>query len=299
MASEELKTVQELLRSVDLESLTIAERRKATEWVASVPPAGTEAEPVEANGVPAEWVTAAGVGDGRVLLYLHGGAYQIGSPVTLRHLVALLSGVAQARALSVDYRLAPEHPFPAAVDDAVAAYRWLLAEGTDPATIAVAGDSAGGGLALGTLVALRDVGEPMPAAAVLLSPWTDLALTGESLRTRAAVDMMIRPGSMHQDAAVYLAGEDPCHPYASPLYADLRGLPPLLIHVGDAEVVLDDSTRVAARAREADVDVTLEVWDEMPHVFHAFAGLLPESDQAIERIGDWLQHRYPAASPAK
>jgi acetyl esterase/lipase len=299
MASEELKTVQELLRGVDLESLTIAERRKATGSVASVPPAGTAVEPVEANGVPAEWVTAAGVGDGRVLLYLHGGAYQIGSPATLRHLVALVSGVAQARALSLDYRLAPEHPFPAAVDDAVAAYRWLVAEGTDPARIAVAGDSAGGGLALGTLVALRDAGEPMPAAAVLLSPWTDLALTGESLRTRAADDMMVKPGSLHQTAAIYLAGEDPRHPYASPLYADLRGLPPLLIQVGDAEVILDDSTRVAARAREAGVDVTLEVWDEMPHVFHAFAGLLPESDQAIERIGDWLHHRYPTASPAK
>jgi len=299
VASEELKTVQELLRSFDLESLTIAERRKAAESVASVPPAGTVVEPVEANGVPAEWVAAAGVGDGRALLYLHGGAYQIGSPGTLRHLVARLSGVAQARALSVDYRLAPEYPFPAAVDDAVAAYRWLLAEGTDPATIAVAGDSAGGGLALGTLVALRDAGEPMPAAAVLLSPWTDLALTGESLRTRASVDVMVKPGSMHQTAAFYLAGEDPRHPYASPLYANLRGLPPLLIQVGDAEVILDDSTRVAARAREAGIDVTLEVWDEMPHVFHAFAGLLPESDQAIERIGEWLQHRYPTAPPAK
>jgi len=299
MASEELKAVQELLRGVDLKGLTIAERRTATESAASVPPAGTVVEPVDANGVPAEWVTAAGVGDGRVLLYLHGGAYQIGSPAGLRRLVALLSGVAQARALSLDYRLAPEHPFPAAVDDTVAAYRWLLAEGTDPATIAIAGDSAGGGLALGTLVALRAHGEPMPAAAVLLSPWTDLALTGESLRTRAAVDVMIKPGSMRQDAAVYLAGEDPRHPYASPLYADLRGLPPLLIHVGDAEVVLDDSTRVAARAREAGVDVTLEVWDEMPHVFHAFAGLLPESEQAIERIGDWLKHRYPTASAAE
>ena len=140
MASEELKAVQEFLRGLDLESLTIAERRKATEPAASGPPAGTVVEPVEANGVPAEWVTAAGVGEGRVLLYLHGGGYQMGSPVTLRHVVARLSGVAQARALSVDYRLAPEHSFPAAVDDAVAAYRWLLAGGTDPATIAVAGD---------------------------------------------------------------------------------------------------------------------------------------------------------------
>jgi epsilon-lactone hydrolase len=292
MASEELKTVQELLRGVDLESLTIAERRKAIESVASVPPAGTQVEPVEANGVPAEWVTPAGVGDGRVLLYLHGGAYQIGSPATLRHMIAQLCGAAGARALSVDYRLAPEHPFPAALDDAVAAYRWLLAGGTDPATIAVAGDSAGGGLALGTLVALRDAGDPMPAAAVLLSPWTDLALTGESLRTREAVDVMVKPGSMHETAGIYLAGQDPRHPYASPLYADLGGLPPLLIHVGDAEVVLDDSTRVAARARDAGVDVTLEVWDEMPHVFHAWAGLLPESDQAIQRIGAWLQDRY-------
>ena len=292
MASEELKIVQELLRGVDLESLTIAERRKATGSVASVPPAGTQVEPVEANGVPAEWVIPDAVGDGRVLLYLHGGAYQIGSPATLRHMIAQLCRVAGARALSVDYRLAPEHPFPAAVDDAVAAYRWLLAAGTDPATIAIAGDSAGGGLALGTLVALRDAGDPMPAAAVLLSPWTDLALTGESLRTREAADLMLKPGSMHETAAIYLSGEDPRHPYASPLYADLRGLPPLLIHVGDAEIILDDSTRVAARAREAGVDVTLEIWDEMPHVFHAWAGLLPESDQAIERIGEWLQDRY-------
>ena len=299
MASADLKAVRELLRGLDLESLTIAERRKVTESVASVPPAGTVVEPVEANGVPAEWVTAAGAGGDRVLLYLHGGGYQIGSPGTLRHMVARLSAVARARALSVDYRLAPEYPFPAAVDDAIAAYRWLLAEGAGPATIAVAGDSAGGGLALGTLVALRDAGEPMPAAAVLLSPWTDLALTGESLRTRAAVEVMLKPGGMHQTAALYLAGEDPRHPYASPLYADLRGLPPLLIHVGDAEIVLDDSTRVATRAREAGVEVTLEVWDEMPHVFHAFAGLLPESDQAIERIGEWLQHRYATASPAK
>jgi epsilon-lactone hydrolase len=291
MASEELKTVHELLRGVDLESLTIAERRKAIESVASVPPAGTLVERVEASGVPAEWVTPAGAGDGRVLLYLHGGGYQIGSPATLRHMIALLCAAAQARALSVDYRLAPEHPFPAALDDAVAAYRWLLAGGTDPATIAIAGDSAGGGLALGTLVALRDAGYPMPAAAVLLSPWTDLALTGESLRTRADVDVMLKPGSMHETAGVYLAGQDPRHPCASPLYADMRGLPPLLIHVGDAEVVLDDSTRVAARARAAGVDVTLEVWDEMPHVFHAWAGLLPESDQAIKRIGEWLRAR--------
>jgi epsilon-lactone hydrolase len=291
MASEELATVQELLRGVGLEDLTIAERRVAMDSVLAQPPPGTAVEPADAGGVPAEWVIAAGVDSARVLMYLHGGAYQAGSPATLRHTIALISAAAQARVLSVDYRLAPEHPFPAAVDDAVTAYRFLLDGGGDPAAIAIAGDSSGGGLALASLVALRDAGDRLPAAAVAISPWTDLALTGESLTTRADADVMIKPDGIREDAATYLAGADPRHPYASPLYAGLRGLPPLLIQVGDAEVILDDSTRFAAKARAAGVDVTLEVWDQMPHVWHAFAGLLPESDQAIERIGGWLQAR--------
>jgi epsilon-lactone hydrolase len=293
VASEELATVRELLRGMDLDSLTIAERRAATDSVAAQPPPGTTVEPVDAGGVQAEWVAAAGVPPGRLLLYLHGGAYQIGSPATLRHMIALVSAAAHARVLSVDYRLAPEHPFPAAVEDAMTAYRFLLRGGADPATLAIAGDSAGGGLALATLVALRDGAEPLPAAAVAISPWTDLALTGDSLRTRADRDIMIKPAGMAETAATYLAGADPRHPYASPLYADLRGLPPILIHVGDAEVILDDSTRFAAQATAAGVDVTLEVWAEMPHVWHAFAGLLPESDQAIKRIGSWLQAHCP------
>ncbi len=176
------------------------------------------------------------------------------------------------------------------MDDALTAYRFLLNVGADPAAIAIAGDSAGGGLALATLVALRDAGDPLPRRR---SPWTDLALTGESLSTRADVDVMIKPDGMRESAATYLTGADPRHPYASPLYPDLHGLPPILIHVGDAEVILDDSTRFAAKARAAGVEVTLEVWDQMPHVWHAFAGLLPESGQAIERIGGWLQSRYP------
>jgi acetyl esterase/lipase len=293
MASEELATVRELLRGIDLDALTIAERRASIESVAAQPPPGTTVEPADAGGVPAEWVIAAGVPVGRALLYLHGGAYQIGSPATLRHMIALISAAAQARVLSLDYRLAPEHPFPAAVDDALAGYRFLLRGGTDPAAIAIAGDSAGGGLALATLVALRDADDPLPAAAVAMSPWTDLALTGESLNTRADADPMIKPAGLRETAATYLADADPRHPYASPLYADLHGLPPVLIHVGDAEVILDDSTRFAAKASAAGVDVTLEVWDEMPHVWHAFAGLLPESDQAIERIGGWLQAHCP------
>ena len=296
MASEELQVVHELLRGLDLDAMTVAERRAATESVTSAPPAGTAVDPVDAGGVPAEWVVAAGAGTGRVLLYLHGGAYQIGSPATLRHVVALLSEAAQARVLSVDYRLAPEHPFPAAVEGAMTAYRWLITAGTDPAAIAIAGDSAGGGLTLGTLVALRDAGDTMPAAAAVMSPWTDLAMTGESLRTRKAADVLLKPEGMPETASLYLAGADPRHPYASPLYADLHGLPPILIYVGDAEVVLDDSTRFAARAREAGVDVTLEVWNEMPHVWHAFAGLLPEADQAVAGIGAWLRERYTAAA---
>jgi len=295
MASEELKTVREILSAADLDRLTVAERRAAAESIASQPPQGTTVDPVDAGGVPAEWVVAAGADTDRILLYLHGGAYQIGSPATHRRMVALLSGAASARVLSVDYRLAPEHPFPAAVEDAVAAYRWLLAGGTDRGVMALAGDSAGGGLALATLVALRDAGEPMPAAAVVMSPWTDLALTGESLQTRAAADVLIKPAGMAETAEAYLAGQDPRHPYASPLYAELHGLPPVLIQVGDAEVILDDSTRLATRARDHGVDVTLEIWDEMPHVWHAFAGLLPEADQAIERIGSWLTERVPAS----
>jgi epsilon-lactone hydrolase len=289
MASEQLAAVHDLLRSFDLEDLTIAERREAFEATAASPPPGTIVEPFDAGGVPAEWVTAAGADSARVLMYLHGGAYQVGSPAAARRMIALISAAAQVRVLSVGYRLAPEHPFPAAVDDALTAYRFLLHSGTDPAAIAIAGDSAGGGLTLAALVALRDAGDPLPVAAVAISPWTDLALTGESLVTRADADVMIKPDGIRESVATYLAGADPRHPYASPLYADLHGLPPVLIHVGDAEVILDDSTRFAAKARAAGVDVTLEVWDEMPHVWHAFAGLLPESDQAIERIGNWLQ----------
>ena len=216
MASEELATVHELLRGVDLDDLTIAERRAAIESVAAPPPPGTTVEPVDAGGVPAEWVIAAGVDSDRVLLSLHGGAYQIGSPATLRRMIALISAAAQVRVLSVGYRLAPEHPFPAAVDDALTVYRFLLNGGADPAAIAIVGDSAGGGLALATLVALRDAGDPLPAVAVAMSPWTDLALTGESLfypRGRRCDDQSGRdarergdvPGRRGSSASVCLA----------------------------------------------------------------------------------------------
>jgi acetyl esterase/lipase len=288
MASAELEFVKELLASSDLGGLSLEERRAMMESTANPPAAGTTLEPVDAGGVAAEWATAPSVDD-RVILYLHGGAYHMGSISSSRGLVSLLSAAARARVLSVGYRLAPECPFPAAVHDAVDAYRWILASGTPPSRVAIVGQSAGGGLALAALVALRDAGDIVPAAAVAISPVTDLEATGESMRTRADVDLMLRPEGMKEVVDWYLAGQDPRHPYASPLYADVAGLPPLLIHVGDAEILLDDSTRFAARVREAAGNVTLEVWPEMPHVWHAFAGFLPEADQAIARIGSWLQ----------
>jgi acetyl esterase/lipase len=288
MASEELKTVLELVGSADLGGLTLPERR-ALMASAAAPPAGTRVDLVDAGGVAAEWVVADGVSGGPVVLYFHGGAYHLGSPARLRGVLGRLSAAAQAPVLSAGYRLAPEHPFPAALDDALTAYRWLIASGMPARQVVIGGDSSGGGLALAVLVALRDAGEPLPGAAVVISPWTDLDMGGESLRSRAAVDVMLTPDGVREAADWYLAGQDPRHPYASPLYADLHGLPPVLIQAGDAEIIRDDATRFAAAAQAAGVDVTLEIWPEMPHVWHAFAGLLPEADEAVERIGRWLR----------
>ena len=211
-------------------------------------------------------------------------------------MLALLSAAAQARVLSAGYRLAPEHPFPAAVEDALTAYRWLIASGQPARQVVISGDSSGGGLALAALVALRDAGDPLPGAAVVISPWTDLDLGGESMRSRAAADVMLTPDGAREAADWYLAGQDARHPHASPLYADLHGLPPVLIQAGDAEILRDDSVRFAAAAQAAGVDVTLEIWPEMPHVWHIFAGLLPEADDAVQRIGRWLrENRTPGA----
>ncbi len=244
---------------------------------------------VNAGGVTAEWVTAEGASDSRVVLYLHGGGYIIGSPRTHRALMAKLSQDAGARVLGLDYRLAPEHPFPAPVEDAVAAYRWLLNEGYDPGRIAVAGDSAGGGLAVVALVQSRYLGLPMPAAAVCISPWVDMEGLGESMETRAKADPMVGKENLMISAKTYLGGSNPKAPLAAPLYADLRGLPAILIQVGDAEVLLDDSTRLAGVAREAGVEVQMRVWDDMIHVWHLFAPILPEGQQAISQAGEFIK----------
>ncbi len=244
---------------------------------------------VNAGGVTAEWVAAEGSSDSKVVLYFHGGGYIIGSPRTHRAMLAELSQASGARVLTLDYRLAPEHPFPAPVEDSVASYRWLLNEGYDPARIAVAGDSAGGGLTVSALVQLRYLGLPLPAAGVCISPWVDMEGLGESMETRAEADPMVGKENLMVSAKTYLGGTDPRAPLAAPLYADLRGLPPLLIQVGDAEVLLDDSTRLSGVAREAGVKVQMDVWDDMIHVWHLFAPILPEGKQAIAQAGDFIK----------
>jgi len=254
---------------------------------------------------PAEAVTQAVNGDGvsayriampvsdwkRHVLYLHGGAYTIGSPSCYRHVTWRIAAATRALVLAIDYRLAPEHPFPAAVEDAERAYRWLLCEGAEPAKIAVMGDSAGGGLALALLLKLRDAGVALPAAAVALSPWTDLALTGASLTLNAKADPMLHAAPVPGLAKNYLAGADPRNPYASPLYGDPTGLPPTLIQVGSDEILRDDAIRMADRMRSAGCTIEIEIWPRMPHVWHLFAPVLPEARRAIARIGSFVgQH---------
>jgi acetyl esterase/lipase len=259
-----------------------------TRW--NRPPKGVAIKPVMAGGVPAEWLEPAGADPGQVMLYLHGGGYVIGSCNTHRAMVARLAQAGGLRALLLEYRLAPEHPFPAALEDAAAAYRWLLEQGIASQQIVIAGDSAGGGLTLATLLALRDAGDPLPAAAVCLSPLTDLACTGESIQTRAKADPWLTPATALL-ARYYQGDHDPRSPLLSPLYGDLRGLPPLLIHVGSDEILLSDSTRLAERAQAAEVEVTLEIWPDMWHVWHIFTPYLPEAQRAIAAIGAFVRSR--------
>ncbi len=304
MPSAQLEAVIQFLKSRPAHTgQSVAEQRVEMEKLASLAPLADDVEctPVEAGGVRAQWISTPEALESRVIYYLHGGGYITGSVITHREMISRLSRTAAARALAIDYRLAPEHPFPAAVEDATAAYRWLLSTGLDPAGIVIAGDSAGGGLTVATLVALRDAGDPLPAAAVCLSPWVDLEGIGESMSSKADVDPMIQREELLDMARAYLGEADPRTPLAAPLYADLTGLPPVLIQVGRAEILLDDSVRLAERARAAGVDVTLDPWDDMFHVWQAFALLLPEGQQAIDRIGEFVRERLgnPAAEPSR
>lgn len=294
MPGPEIQTVVDMLRAnPPLAGSDIAEMRAGMEaFTTAAPlPEGVDFDPVDAGGVPAEWTRGASASDDRVVLYFHGGGYVMGSVATHRGLTAGISRAAGARVLSVDYRLAPEHPYPAAVEDGVAAYRFLREQGVAPGQLAVAGDSAGGGLTVATLLALREAGEPLPACGVCISPWVDLTQGGESMETKADEDPLVGREVLQQMADAYVADGDPRAPTASPCFADLAGLPPLLIQVGTAETLLDDARSLADRAKTSGVDVVLEEWDQMIHVWHAFALLLPEAKQAIDRIGEYLKEK--------
>jgi len=275
------------------DSLTIAERRAQYERAEKVfpTPPDVKVERVNAPAAAAEWLRPPSATPGRVVLYLHGGGYVIGSPRSHRHLAAAIAGAAEASALLLDYRLAPEHPFPAAVEDATAAYRWLLDQAIAPEHIVIAGDSAGGGLTVATLLALREARVPLPAGGVCISPWVDLTCSGASYATKAAADPIVRRAGVEEMARAYLGATPPRTPLASPLFADLRGLPPLLIHVGSDEVLLDDAVQLAERAKAAGVDATLEIYDRMIHVWHWFLPMLDEAQTAVNAIGRFVRSR--------
>jgi acetyl esterase/lipase len=289
MNDPEIGAIREFLASAGFPE-DIGELRKAYDALGDQFPTAADVtrEKVTANGVAAEWSSTPGAARDRVIMYVHGGGYVIGSVASHRHLVTELGRAAGTRTLSLDYRLAPEHPFPAAVDDALAGYRSLLAQGLKPGNIAVAGDSAGGGLTVATLLAIRDAGLPQPACGFCISPWVDMEAVGNSMTTQAALDPMVQKDGLLGMAAAYLNGANPRTPLAAPIHADLRGIAPLLIHVGAAETLLDDSTRLASRAGAVDVDVTLQVWPEMIHVWHFFHPMLDAARRAIGGAGQYI-----------
>jgi epsilon-lactone hydrolase len=254
-------------------------RRKYTQW--------TE---VDAAGVPGVLTAVAQSRPDRCVLYFHGGGYAIGTAALYRDFLWRIAAAARAQVLYFDYRLAPEHPFPAALDDAICVYRWLAAR-FEPRPIVFAGDSAGGGLLLAAMLRLRDEGAPLPRAAAALSPWTDLTLTGDSMRANAAADPMLDPDKMPDLVRNYCAGTDPRNPYISPIYSDPAGLPPTLIQAGSDEILRDDAVRMAEKMRAAGCEVELDVWEKMPHVWHLYAGVVPEGRRALSRIGEFLQAR--------
>ncbi|WP_405944425.1 alpha/beta hydrolase [Streptomyces sp. NBC_00932] len=292
MTRRQLDAVSDLLlnSTLDLGGDVEKMRRVFDEMLGGAPlPADVRTRTTELGGVPAVEVRAgAAEPTGRTVLYFHGGAYAIGSAAASVGLASEIARRTAADTFSVDYRLAPEHPFPAAVDDALAAYRALLDRGVPAGSVAVTGESAGGGLALALLLAIRDAGLPQPTSATVLSPWTDLTQSGSTMTTRADEDPALTRRALETRAADYLAGADPRTPLASPLHADLRGLPPLLIQAGGREILLDDALRLAVRAARADVPVTLQTFPGAPHVFQGFAPAVDEAAQALDHVAAFI-----------
>lgn len=291
MASDELVATVEVMRkqkSIAAEGLSIADRRAAMEAMqASLPmPDDVKMSDILIDGIPSRWIVAPNARQDAYVIYFHGGGYVMGSLNTHQELMGRISDACRARVLGVDYRLAPEHEFPAAVDDGVKSYEWLIKQGADPSRIMVAGDSAGGGLAIAALLTLRDSGRSLPAGAFLFSPWTDLTASGDSANTRAEADPMITIPALLDIAKTYYGNANPENPLVSPLFAELAGLPPLLIQVGDAEVLLDDASRLAARAKLAGVTTHYQVWPDAFHVFQAVPHL-PEASDALRKLSQF------------
>ena len=295
MTTQELEKLVTNFRSLPpSDDLSLAELRANMVYLERALPVPDDAavEVVDAGGVAAEWVRAPGAAAaGKALLYLHGGGYAFCGPGTHRLLAYNLSAAAAMPCLLVDYRLAPEHPYPAALEDAVAAYSWLRDQGYKAGSLAVAGDSAGGGLTLAALLRLRQLDQTLPGAIACLSPWTDLTMTGASIAAKAAADPLVRGSGLERCAGWYLGDGDRSDPLASPLHGELSGLPPLLIQVGSEEVLLDDARRLAERAQAAGVSVDYQCWERMFHVWQLYAPMLSEGRDAIAAIGKFLnQH---------
>ena len=292
MANREIVAIRAMLTQ-DPTKMSLAELRAAYDALGAafpIPPDVTvRAE--DGCGAHAEWGTTPDANESHVILYLHGGGYAIGSLASHRGLVAALGRAARTRTLALDFRLAPEAPFPAAVDDALAAYRFLLDQGIKHSAIAIAGDSAGGGLTVATLVAAREAGLPQPACGVCISPWMDLEMLGDTMKTKASEDPLVTQSLLQAWSSAYLNNADPRNPLASPLHANLKELAPLLIQVGSAEILLDDSIRLAAAASAQEVSVRLEAWPEMIHVWHLFHPILADARRALASAGVFVQER--------
>ncbi len=297
MSQQELNLILEKLRDFSWGSTPEEMRRNFSSGFTLPPHPSAIVEAVDANGVPADWITTPNSAPDRVILYLHGGGFVVGSRETYRRIASDLSQATAAKVLLIDYRLAPEHPYPAALEDAVTAYQWLINEcGLESRYIAIAGDSAGGNLVINTLVSLRNAEEALPSAAFVISPYVDLARTGKTFQTKAQVDLLVTHELLKTINAMYLPSGDFQNPSVSPLYADLSKLPPMLIHVGTEEILLDDALRLARQAALADVAVELKVWSGMIHCLHLFAPMLSEGQQAIYEAGAFLKQHLKIIS---
>jgi len=294
MVSDGIKRISEMVRqnSKVVAKQRVEESRAGFEQFAAMFQVAKDVkiDNVDVNGVSAVWISTPEAVEENVVLYFHGGGYVFGSINTHKEFMSRISRVSNSRVLLIDYRRAPENPFPAALEDAITAYKWLIdSEGIKPENLIIGGESAGGGLTLATLLKLRDTGIPLPAAALVLSPWADLDMTGETIRTKARVDPLANPSDLFFLASLYVGEDDPKNPYISPLYGDLKGLPPMIIQVGSAEILLSDAERIAEKAKAADVEVILDIWEDMIHMFQMFALWSPEGQKATEKLGKFIQ----------